>query len=159
MCNQNDAIYICWNTVMINYSKGTTESQMFIKAELTVTVLSRAVGPFPFAMTKPIGCVALKIAYFFLMFPITLSTCILTFAIRLVCSTSMPFSCFLPFVKVGTLFVTQHSPTESWVSKPRSTRMASPGISLSRRPLFSVICLSLTIPPNHLRWNSLFLGK
>ena len=100
-------------------------------------------------VTKSMGWVAPKMLYFFRMFPITRSTCILTLAILRVCSTSMPLSCFLPLVNAGILIVEQNNPTDSWMSKPLSAKMTFPGVRWSSR-LFSVRCLSLTLPPPHL---------
>lgn len=78
----------------------------------------------------------------------TLSTCILTLAIVLVCSTSIPSSCFLPRVNAGILTVAQYNPTEAWISNPRSANIVSPGRRLFKRLEFSVMCLSLALPPH-----------
>ena len=53
-------------------------------------------------------------------------------------------------VNAGILIVEQNNPTDSWMSKPLSAKMTSPGVRWSSRPLFSVRCLSLTLPPPHL---------
>ena len=130
------------------YSNGTTESQIFTRAQQIVTILSNVVtSPF-LTVTKSMGWVAPKMLYLFRMFPITRSTCILTLAILRVCSTSIPLSCFLPLVNAGILIVEQNNPTDSWMSKPLSAKMTSPGVRWSSRPLFSVRCLSLTLPPH-----------
>ena len=51
-----------------------------------------------------------RIEYFFLTFPITLSTCIRTFAIRRVCSNSIQLSCFFPLVYAGKVSYQTHDP-------------------------------------------------
>ena len=56
-----------------------------------------------------------RIEYFFLTFPITLSTCIRTFAIRRVCSNSIQLSCFFPLVYAGKVSYQTHDPLKlSW---------------------------------------------
>ena len=133
------------------YSKGTTESQIFTRAQQIVKILSNVVtSPF-LVVTKSIGWVALRMLNFFLMLPIIRSTWILTLAILRVCSTSIPLSCFLPLVNAGIFIVEQNNPTDSWMSKPLSASMTSPGVRRSRRPLFSVRYLSLTLPPSPLK--------
>ena len=42
----------------------------------------------------------------------------------------------------------QNSPTDSCMSKPLSAKMTSPGVKWSRWALFSVRCVSLTLPPH-----------
>ena len=71
------------------------------------------------------------------MIPITLSTWMRTFAISLVCSTSIPDSCFFPFVDAGIVICAQYIPTESEISKTRSAKIVSPGTRWSRSPQLS----------------------
>lgn len=113
-----------------------------------MTILSSVVTSSAFRLTKSMGWHMLRREYFFLTFPITLSTCIRTFAIRRVCSTSIPLSCFFPLVNAGKVTVAQYRPTLSLISNPRSASTVSPGRSLFNSPQFSVKCLSLTLPPH-----------
>ena len=89
------------------------------------------------AITKSMGWVAPRMLYVLRMFPITLSAWILTFAIHLVCSTSMPPNCLFPLVNSWFLNI-----------KPLPAKMTSPGVRWSSIPLFSVRCLLLTLLPH-----------
>ena len=58
--------------------------------------------------------------YFFFILPVTLSTCIRTFAIRLVNSTSSGFNYFLPLVKEGMINCAPYVPNVSEILNPLS---------------------------------------
>ena len=121
---------------------------MLLRAQHTYTILSKSGLVSSREIRKSIGCVSLIIEYFFLMFPITRSTCIRTLAIFLVCSTSIPVSWDFPLVNAGVLMVEQREPTESLMSNPLSARIKSPGTRCERREQCSVRNLSLVLPPH-----------
>ena len=125
---------------------GTTELHKLLRQQQTVTILSNVViSSSGLHLRKSMGWHRLRIEYFFRTFLITLSTCIRTLAILLVCFTSIPLSCFCPFVKAGIFIVAQYGPTLSFITNPRSTNTVSPGERFLKSPLLSVRCLSLTL--------------
>ena len=77
---------------------------------------------------------------------IALSTCILTFARRLVLVTSSSESCF-PLVNAGIFNFTRSGNNKSWMVKPLSAITSSPGRRLFKMPLSCTINLSLARPP------------
>ena len=88
--------------------------------------------------------------YFWHTTPITHSMWILRCASFLVVWTSVAESWLLPLVNAG-IFTSAHIiPTLFCMSKPQSESRICPGISLLRRPQFSVKCLSLNFPPQPL---------
>lgn len=136
------------NQEMSGHSNGTTESYMLISAQDVNTILSSVVESPCADMAKSTGCVSSSTEYFFLTFPITLSTCIRTLAIFLVCSMLMGSRCVLFLVKAGISNRDIMCPTESLMSNPRSANTVSPGMRLSRKVECSVRCLSLVRPPH-----------
>ena len=84
---------------------------MLTRAQQTYTILSNVVFDSSGDVRKSMGYVALRSENFFLIFPITHSTWIRTLAICFVCSTSIPKSWLLPFVKAGIFRVEQYEPT------------------------------------------------
>lgn len=126
---------------------GTTDSHKFVNEQQTVTISSTR-DSFPSLLCKKsIGSVSCKIVHVLRTRPITLSTCIRTDAIFLVDSTSNGESWLLPCVNAGISTSAHTSPTLSDISKPLSAKTTSPGKSLDRRPHFSVMFLSLALPP------------
>ena len=87
--------------------------------------------------------------------PITLSTCILVWAIFRVDSNSKGDNCFFPRVNAGILTSTQHIPTLSEMSNTRSAKTISPGRSFDKSLQFSVIKLSDMRPPYPLERNEM----
>ena len=88
-----------------------------------------------------------KIVYVLRKSPITRSTWILTCAIPLVFSTSIGSSCSFPFVNAGITSCAYFRATPSWIVNPLSAITKSPESNLSRKPQFSVRCLSEVRPP------------
>ena len=105
-----------------------------------------------YLVTYWIGMVLCKILNFCLTEPITRSTCIWTFAIFLVSSTSKADSWPLFLVNAGICSMACIAPTESAMSKPRSARTASPGSSFFKIPQCSVRCTLLTRPCLEVGW-------
>ena len=77
--------------------------RFFVKSAHTVTILSIVVCSVSFFLKKSNGRVFCKIFYLLRNNLMTRSKCILTAAVLLVDSTSIPTNCFLPLVKAGTL--------------------------------------------------------
>ena len=88
------------------------------KPQQTRTIESRTTGSFCFVLVYSVskGVVAFRIWNLCLAAPITHSTCILTFPIYRVASTSTGSSWDFPFVKVGTFKVHLRMPccTQQW---------------------------------------------
>ena len=93
-------------------------------------------GPFGLQLRKSVGRVLSNMVYFRLSNPITLSTCILTFAIPLDFSTSTGSNWDFPLVKAGITSLPCLRPTLCEIVK-----------TLSNKPQFSVKCLSDVRPP------------
>lgn len=90
-------------------------------------------GPFGLQLRKSVGRVLSNMVYFRLSNPITLSTCILTFAIPLDFSTSTGSNWDFPLVKAGITSLPCLRPTLSEIVKPLSAITVSPGKTLSKK--------------------------
>ena len=104
---------------------------------------------------KSIGRIPLNIVYFLRRRPITRSTCIRTFAMLLVFSTSTGSSWSLPRVKAGIDNWACLNIRDSCMVNPRSARTRSPGRSFSNMPQFSVKNLSEVLPPQAFETNEI----
>ena len=88
-------------------------------------------------MKNWIGWVALRMEYFFLILPITCSTCILMLAILLVCSISMPESLLHPKVNAGVWQLHSKYPLNRLCQSLGSANIVSPGTILVKGELIA----------------------
>ena len=84
----------------------------------------------------------------FLILAINSSTRIRTLESCLDISTSLPESCFFPFVKLGMLSIAPRALNSSFVLKSQSTSIEWPMETLLKKPDSLVIYLSDTRPPH-----------
>lgn len=123
------------------------------RAQHITTIFSMRLSstlPFCSTLMRLIGRVEPRIVYFCLNTPIRFSTWILTWETSRADPISLRQSCFFPSVNEGAANSAQNKPKPSSNTKPRSASTKSPGRSLSRNPLCSVRCLSVTRPPHAL---------
>ena len=130
----------------------TTDLQQLHSALHTTTTLSITATCSPawpaLYIRKFMGKVSQRMVYFLRSKPITRSICILTRESCLTLSTSTFDSCLFPLVKGGITSSAQCSRTLSAQVKPRSAITWSPGRSLSSRPQFSMMNLSVVLLPH-----------
>ena len=125
---------------MIHWN-GTTDGQRFTRAQHMSTILSKVVKDSSLFSKKSMGNVLSSKEYFFFILPVTLSTCIPTFAIRLVNS-------FLPLVKEGMINCAPYVPNVSEILNPLSAITLPSWFIFLKKFEFSVICWSLDLPPH-----------
>ena len=77
-----------------------------------------------------------KIEYFCRKLPITRSTCILTFAIVLIFTTSYAGNLFLAFVKAGISNLTPTEPNIAQILKPLSAITVLPWVNFDKKNEF-----------------------
>ena len=137
---------------IIIQSRGTIPLERFVKAAQTVIILS-IIGilaswePLGSHCKKSIGKIPERIVYFLLKRPIILSTCIRTFAMPRVPSTSTGSNWSFPLVNAGIASLAPWNIRLSWIVNLRSAITKSPGRSFLRIPQLSVRNLSDVLPP------------
>ena len=110
---------------IIIQSRGTIPLERFVKAAQTVIILS-IIGilatwePLGSHCKKSIGKIPERIVYFLLKSPIILSTCIRTFAMPRVPSTSTGSNWSFPLVNAGIASSAPWNIRLSWIVNPRS---------------------------------------
>ncbi len=130
-------------TVHVMVYSFITLGHILVRAQHTVTTLSRNIMSSSSQAIMFTGTAALSMVYFLRTHPTTLFKWTLRWAILRVSSAS--------FVTSFCFFTSAHiSPTFSLMSNPRSANTMSPGNSLWRRPLLSITYLSLTPSPHPL---------
>ena len=129
---------------IIIQSRGTIPLERFVKAAQTVIILS-IIGIL--ASWEPIGKIPERIVYFLLKSPIILSTCIRTFAMPRVPSTSTGSNWSFPLVNAGIASSAPWNIRLSWIVNLRSAITKSPGRSFLRIPQLSVRNLLDVLPP------------
>ena len=137
---------------IVQYKKGdvifiaNVLSYFFTKLAFRLIIPAMVTMMLSVRLSWAIGIVVFKILNFFRR-PITRSTWILTRAIYLDMSISLPVVCFFPLVNAvmrsTALLVTSFSSTK----KARSANRQSTWVSLSRKPDFRVISLSKDLSP------------
>ena len=102
---------------MIHWN-GTTDGQRFTRAQHMSTMLSKVIKDLSLFSQKSMGNVLSNKEYVCFILLMTLSTCIWTFAIRLVNSTSSGFNSFLRLVKERLTNCAPCVPNDSEIMNP-----------------------------------------
>ena len=135
---------------MENQSNGTTLPHISFNAQHTFTTQSKSTPSLHLICTNSFDRtpVADRTVNLGRITPITLSTCILTFANFLVVSISLALNCLRPFVNAGISNLAPIIATESPMFNPLSAITRSPGKSLFRYPECSVIYHQIPVIQN-----------
>ena len=136
---------------IIIQSGGTIPLERFVKAAQTIILsiigILASWEPLGSHCKKSIGKIPERIVYFLLKSPIILSTCIRSFAMPRVPSTSTGSNWSFPLVNAGIASSALWNIRLSWIVNPRSAITKSPGRSFLRIPQLSVRNLSDVLPP------------
>ena len=116
------------------------------KSSVSFLCLRRVIGSWPWSWSS---------LYLFLRMHITLSMWMWTLATCFENSSSCKESCLLPWQKEGMTNVALWSATSLSMSKPLLTKMRSLSSKSFEKPLFTVIHLSVALPPQHFERNDI----